>query len=112
MVAPPLVQSGLSSIQTQSTLPVVWTHPSPVAKSPLVWATPTTCLTQVSRQWGVGSRQRGRSAGQDEAFPVTRAAAVEKGRQGGRARPQPREFVNTISLPPISDTRLSPIRVF
>lgn len=62
---------------------------------------PTTCLTQVSGQWGVRSRQRGRSAGQDEAFPVTGTAAVTKARQGARrghspvslwAQPAPSHF--------------------
>lgn len=43
---------------------------------------PITCLTQVSWQGGVGSRQRGRGAGQDEAFPVTGAAAAGRARQG------------------------------
>lgn len=80
-----------------------------MATPPLLWSTPTTCLTQVSRQWGVGSRQRGRSAGQDEAFPVTGAAAAGKARQGDRARAEPSEFVNPTIHLPISDPHLCPI---
>lgn len=59
----------------------------------------------------MGSRQRGRSAGQDEAFPVTGAAAAGKARQGDQARPQPSEFVNPTSHLPVSDLHLSPICV-
>lgn len=85
---PPLVQSGSSSVQTLHPLsrsvdtPLAGGHAPCLWSRPLVWSTPTTCLTQVSRQWRVGSRQRGRSAGQDEALPVTGAAAAGKVRQG------------------------------
>lgn len=47
----------------------------------------------------MGSRQRGRSAGQDEAFPVTGTAAAGRGGKG--ARPQPGEFLSPTSRPPI-----------
>lgn len=90
-----------------ATLPCGWTH-FPMAPPPLVW--PQThhlsypgVLAEGSGQW-----QRGRSAGQDEAFPVTGAAAAGKARQG--AGPQAaaqhlRELTITFpfrSLPPVS----------
>lgn len=106
-MAPPFAQSGSSSVQSPPN-PAARTRPYPVATPPLGWSAPTTCLTQVSRQWGVGSRQRGRSAGQDEAFPVTGAAAAGKARQGDRAGPQPSEFVNPTSQPP-SHLRSPPV---
>lgn len=59
----------------------------------------------------MGSRQRGRSAGQDEAFPVTGAAAAGKARQGDQAGPQPSEFVHPTRHLPASDPRPSPICV-
>lgn len=86
-MVPPLVQSGPSSVQTRPPSCGMGTSLA-CGHTPRLWPRPSSlvhthpCLTQVSRQWGVGSRQRGRSAGQDEAFPVTGTAAAGKVRQG------------------------------